>query len=191
LTRGERVSRNAILRKLVDMLYERNDVALARGKFRARGNIIEICQVNQDTPVRIVLQGDKIADIVDLDPVTGQIVSHKDSTLLFPARHFVTPPEKLNGILDAIDSELEDRLDQLRIENKLLEAQRLEQRSRYDMEMIRNIGYCSGIETILDISMGEDRVNPKHLDRLLPQGLPDNYRRVTCYDSADPGYVRW
>jgi excinuclease ABC subunit B len=146
LTKGERVSRNAILRKLVDMLYERNDVALARGKFRARGNIIEICQVNQDTPVRIVLQGDKIADIVGLDPVTGQIVDHKDSTLLFPARHFVTAPEKLNGILDAIDSELEDRLDQLRIENKLLEAQRLEQRSRYDMEMIRNIGYCSGIE---------------------------------------------
>jgi len=146
LTKGESIPRNTILRKLVDMLYERNDVALARGKFRARGNIIELCNVNQDRGVRIVLQGDKVKDIVGLDPVTGQTIDRKDSTLIFPARHFVTPPEKLNGILGAIEAELEERLDQLRIDNKLLEAQRLEQRTNYDMEMIRNIGYCSGIE---------------------------------------------
>ena len=146
LTKGESMPRREILRKLVDMLYERNDVALARGKFRARGNIIELCHVNQDSGVRIVLQGDKITDIMSLDPVTGQIAEHKDSTLIFPARHFVTPPEKLNDILRAIESELEERLDELRMQNKLLEAQRLEQRTKYDMEMIGNIGYCAGIE---------------------------------------------
>ncbi len=146
LKKGEAIQRNEILRKLVNMYYERNDVALARGKFRARGNIIEFCRVDQDTAVRIVLEGSVVKDIMNLNPVTGQVTEHQDYTLIFPARHFVTPPDKVNVILDEIESELETRLEEFRIQDKLVEAQRLEQRTKYDMELIREIGYCTGIE---------------------------------------------
>ncbi len=146
LTEGQTIERSEILRKLVDMLYERNDVALARGKFRARGNTIEFCRVDQNSAVRVVLQGNEIKEIMNLDPTTGQVTERRDSTLIFPARHFVTPPEKLDDILDGIESELDERLEELKTQGKLLEAQRLEQKTRYDIEMIREIGYCNGIE---------------------------------------------
>ncbi len=146
LRKGDAIQRNEILRRLVKMYYERNDATLARGKFRARGNIIEFCRVDQDSAVRIVLEGNVIKDMMDLDPVTGQVIERGDCTLIFPARHFVTPPDKVNVILDEIESELEARLEELRTQDKLVEAQRLEQRTRYDMELIREVGYCTGIE---------------------------------------------
>jgi excinuclease ABC subunit B len=146
LTKGQTIQRNVILRKLVDMLYERNDFALTRGKFRARGNTIEFCRVDQDSAVRIILQGNEIKEITSLDPTTGQVTERRDSTLIFPARHFVTPPDKLDDILDGVERELEERLAELNEQGKLLEAQRLEQKTRYDLEMIREVGYCTGIE---------------------------------------------
>ena len=146
ITKGQFIHRNELLRKLVDMIYERNDVALARGKFRVRGNVIEFCPVNQQNIVRIVLSGNKVENIMDLDPVTGQIIGQRDSVLIFPARHFVTPSKELNNILGSIESELQERLGELNSQNKLVEAQRLEQRTLYDLEMIKEIGYVSGIE---------------------------------------------
>ncbi|MFH0848972.1 MAG: excinuclease ABC subunit UvrB [archaeon] len=146
LTKDQPIKRDELLRKLVDMFYERNDMVLARGKFRARGNVIEFCRVNQENAVRVVLSGNKIAEISDLDPVTGQITAQRDSTLVFPAKHFVTPPERLESVLRSIESELEERLAELHQQNKLLEAQRLEQRTKYDLEMIKETGYCTGIE---------------------------------------------
>ncbi len=140
------INRNDLLRKFVDMHYERNDLALARGKFRARGNVIEFCPVNQENAVRIIISGNKIVDMVLLDPVTGQIMEKKDVIFIFPARHFVTAHERLDEILKSINIELEDTLKELRRKNKLLEAQRLEQRTKYDIEMIKEIGYCTGIE---------------------------------------------
>ncbi len=95
LTKGQSIRRNELLRKLVDMFYERNDIALGRGKFRVRGNTIELCPVNRENATRIVLSGNSIADISDLDPVTGQITAHRDSTLIVPSKHFGTRPERL------------------------------------------------------------------------------------------------
>lgn len=146
LAKGQSIKRDELLRKLVDMLYERNDMVLARGKFRARGNIVEFCRVSQENAVRIILSGNKVEEIADLDPVTGQIIAQRNSTLVFPAKHFVTPLEKLDSILHSIKLELDERLRELKAENKLLEAQRLEQRTKYDLEMIKEIGYCTGIE---------------------------------------------
>ncbi|MEM2106742.1 MAG: excinuclease ABC subunit UvrB [Candidatus Bathyarchaeia archaeon] len=146
LSRGQSVSREDILRRLVDMQYERNDINLSRGRFRARGNIIEVCPVNQETVLRFQLIGDRISEIFELDPVTGLQRSMKESAFIFPAKHFVTPKEELRSVIESIEAELEDRLRYLRAAGKLLEAQRLEQRTRYDLEMISQIGYCPGIE---------------------------------------------
>ncbi len=146
LTKGQPIRRDELLRKLVDMFYARNDMALGRGKFRVRGNVIELCPVHRETATRIVLSGNSIADISDLDPVTGQITAQRNSTLIFPAKHFVTPPERLDNVFHSIESELEECLAELKSKNRLLEAQRLEQRTRYDLEMIKEIGYCTGIE---------------------------------------------
>ncbi|MGQ9543228.1 MAG: excinuclease ABC subunit UvrB [Candidatus Bathyarchaeia archaeon] len=146
LSRGQSVSRDEFLRRLVDMQYDRNDVTLSRGRFRARGNIVEVCPVNQETIFRFQLVGDRIGEIVELDPVTGLQKCVRDSAFIFPAKHFVTPKEELKNVLESIEAELKERLQELRSNGKLLEAQRLEQRTRYDLEMISQIGYCPGIE---------------------------------------------
>ncbi len=146
IAKNQSIKRNELLRKLVKMFYERNDLELSRGKFRARGNIVEFCPVNQENVVRIVFLGNKIQEILYLDPVTGAVTDKKESTLIFPARHFVTQPEKLESILESIEKELNNRIRELEREDKLLEAQRLLQRTKYDIEMIREVGYCTGIE---------------------------------------------
>jgi len=146
LARGQVANRNELLRRLVDMQYERNDVALSRGRFRARGNFVEICPVNQESVFRIQLLGDRIEDIVELDPVTGYTKSSRDYVFVFPAKHFVTPKEEIQRVTSSIQAELDKSLKELKSAGKLLEAQRLEQRTRYDLEMISQLGYCSGIE---------------------------------------------
>ncbi len=146
LARGKVANRNELLRRLVDMQYERNDVALSRGRFRARGNFVEICPVNQESVFRIQLLGDRIEDIVELDPVTGYTKSSRDYVFVFPAKHFVTPKEEIQRVTSSIQAELDKSLKELKSGGKLLEAQRLEQRTRYDLEMISQLGYCPGIE---------------------------------------------
>jgi len=146
LERGQRHRRDTLLRHLVSIYYERNDVSLDRGKFRVRGDTLEIMPAYGETVYRIGLWGDEIERITEVDPLTGEVLSELDELQVFPAKHFITPDDKREQALIDIEAELEKTLDRLRAENKLLEAQRLEQRTRYDLEMIREIGYCSGIE---------------------------------------------
>ena len=144
--RGQEVERDELLRQLVKMQFSRNDIALDRGTFRVRGDVIEIHPVEQDLIVRLELFGDEVERIVLVDPLTGEIMEGKERLTVYPATHFVASRERLDGALQTIESELDERLAFFRREGKLLEAQRLEQRTRYDLEMIREIGYCSGIE---------------------------------------------
>ncbi|MGF7119062.1 excinuclease ABC subunit UvrB [Methanobacterium oryzae] len=143
---GEMHEREEILSKLVHIQYERNDIDFTRGKFRARGDVIEIFPVHGSLPVRIELFGDEIDGISYIDPLKGDIVKKIDRITIFPAKHFVISQSKMQKALRAIEAELEDRLTILHAQNKLLEAQRLEQRTRFDMEMLEEMGYCPGVE---------------------------------------------
>ena len=140
-------SRDNLIRRLVDMQYDRNDVDLSRGKFRVRGDTVEIVPVDdEDHVIRIEFWGDVVDRILALDPLSGEILGDRDSVLLYPAKHFVSSDSTIKLALSKIRSELEDRLTQLNKDGKLLEAERLESRTNYDMEMIAETGYCSGVE---------------------------------------------
>ncbi len=143
---GEEMDQRALLRDLAAIQYERNDLDLIRGRFRLKGDVLEVVPAYEDRVIRIEFFGDEIEAIRLIDPVSGEILSSLSSLRLYPARHFVTPEEHLQQALIDIDAELEDRLEELQQEGKLLEAQRLEQRTRYDLEMLREVGYCNGIE---------------------------------------------
>ncbi len=146
LARGEKHRREALLRHLVSIYYERNDFDLKRGAFRVRGDTLEVVPAYGETAYRIGFWGDEIERITEIDPLTGEVLADLDEVQVFPAKHFITPEEKREQALADIETELEARLAELKADGRLLEAQRLEQRTRYDMEMIREIGYCSGIE---------------------------------------------
>lgn len=144
---GMEIERNQLLRKLVDVQYERNDIDFKRGTFRVRGDVVEIFPVSRDEHcIRIEFFGDEIDRIREVDALTGEIIGDRDHAAIFPASHFVTREEKMKIAIGNIEQELEEQLAVLRAENKLLEAQRLEQRTRYDLEMMREMGFCSGIE---------------------------------------------
>ncbi len=146
LRKGEARKRDKVLRHLVDTHYERNDYELSRGKFRVRGDTLEVQPAYEEFVYRIEFWGDEIERIVELDTLTGEIVAERDSIDIFPAKHFITPEEKLVVAMEDIRRELEQHLEILRGEGKLLEAQRLEHRTNYDLEMLQQIGYCAGIE---------------------------------------------
>jgi len=146
LREGELRSREKILRHLVTIFYERNDAVLSPGKFRVRGDTLEVMPAYGQTAYRIEFWGDEIERILEVDSLTGEVLLQHSSIDIFPAKHFITPQEKLQVALEAIEQELEEQLKVLRGEEKLLEAQRLEQRTRYDLEMLREVGYCSGVE---------------------------------------------
>lgn len=147
LRTGMERSRNDILHKLVDIQYQRNDLNFVRGTFRVRGDVIEIFPASRgEQAVRVELFGDEIERITEIDVLTGEIVGERDHIAIFPASHFVTHEDTMKRALVDIERELEERLAELRSQNKLLEAQRLEQRTRYDLEMMHEMGFCSGIE---------------------------------------------
>lgn len=147
LRTGMEIERNKLLHKLVDVQYERNDIEFKRGTFRVRGDVVEIFPVSRDEHcMRVEFFGDEIDRIREVDALTGEIIGERDHVAIFPASHFVTREEKLRIAIENIEKELEERLEVLRAEEKLLEAQRLEQRTRYDLEMMREMGFCSGIE---------------------------------------------
>lgn len=135
-----------ILRDLVSVQYARNDLDLGRGRFRVKGDVLEIGPAYEDRLIRIEFFGDEIDAIRYIDPVTGATLQSVDALNVYPARHFVTPEDRLQEACNAIEQELKDRLEVLERNNKLLEAQRLEQRTRYDLEMLREVGYCNGVE---------------------------------------------
>jgi len=146
LQEGEVRNLQRILRHLVNIFYERNDMELAPGKFRVRGDTLEVMPAYGETAYRIEFWGDEIERIVEVDPLTGEVLARHKRIDIFPAKHFITPQEKLAKAIESIERELEEQLAFLRSQDKLLEAQRLEQRTRYDIEMLREVGYCAGIE---------------------------------------------
>ncbi|MFI8575878.1 excinuclease ABC subunit UvrB [Rossellomorea aquimaris] len=147
LRTGMEIERNQLLRKLVDIQYERNDIDFQRGTFRVRGDVVEIFPASRDEHcMRVEFFGDEIDRIREVDALTGEIMGERDHIAIFPASHFVTREEKLQVAIKNIEKELEEQLAIMKEENKLLEAQRLEQRTRYDLEMMREMGFCSGIE---------------------------------------------
>ena len=143
---GQTKSRLDILRKLTDIQYTRNDLGFERGTFRVRGDIIDIIPIGSESAVRIELFGDEVESIKEMNPVTGEITGTRNHIAIFPASHYATSKENMDRALVTIEEELEERLVWLRDRGKLLEAQRLEQRTRYDLEMMREIGSCKGIE---------------------------------------------
>ncbi|MDT0162204.1 excinuclease ABC subunit UvrB [Bacillus sp. AG4(2022)] len=147
LRTGMEIERNQLLRRLVDIQYERNDIDFRRGTFRVRGDVVEIFPASRDEHcMRVEFFGDEIDRIREVDALTGEIMGEREHVAIFPASHFVTREEKMKIAIGNIEKELEERLEEMRENGKLLEAQRLEQRTRYDLEMMREMGFCSGIE---------------------------------------------
>jgi excinuclease ABC subunit B len=143
---GQTIDRDEFLRKLIGMQYRRNDINLVRGTFRVRGDTLEFVAVDEELVHRIEFFGDEITAITVVNQLTGEYVTSKDELRIFPAKHYITPDEKLRRAVVEIEEELEERLKLFRSEGKLLEAQRLEQRTRYDLDMLREVGYCNGVE---------------------------------------------
>jgi excinuclease ABC subunit B len=144
--KGERFDRARIMRRLVDMQYERNDMNLIRGKFRMRGDSITIQPSYEELAVRIDFFGDEVERIIEVDPLTGEMLADRDEIDIYPAKHFVTSRDKLDVAIENIEMELRERLVELREKGKIVEAARLEERTMYDLETLREAGYCSGIE---------------------------------------------
>jgi excinuclease ABC subunit B len=161
IEREKHYKRDKLVRHLVDMQYERNDYDFTRGRFRIRGDTLEIQPAYQGTALRIEFWGDKIDRIVEVDPLTGEVLAHRDQVDIYPAKHFVTSHEKLLAAIADIKIELEERLKELRRQGKLLEAQRLEARTNYDIEMLQEVGYCTGVENY-----------SRHLQRRAPGSTP-------------------
>ena len=146
LRKGDEIERNALLRRFVDVQYKRNDMAFERGNFRVRGDTIEIIPVYEELAIRIELFGDEIERITHLHPLTGEIIDEVDEVFIFPATHYSAGPETMKRAIKEIESELDQRLAELERSNKLLEAQRLRMRTTFDIEMMLQLGFCSGIE---------------------------------------------
>jgi excinuclease ABC subunit B len=161
IERNKHYKRDKLARHLVDMQYERNDYDFTRGRFRIRGDTLEIQPAYEEIALRIEFWGDEIERIVDVDPLTGEVLAHRDRVDIYPAKHFVTSHDKLMAAIEDIKAELEERLRELRSQGKLLEAQRLEARTNYDIEMLQEVGYCTGVENY-----------SRHLQRRAPGSTP-------------------
>ncbi|MCL5283105.1 MAG: excinuclease ABC subunit UvrB [Armatimonadetes bacterium] len=158
--RGATYNRDDILQRLVSMQFTRNNLELTRGTFRVRGDCLEIQPADEEITIRVEFFGDEVEKITLVNPVTGEVVGQRDAVTIFPASHFVTTEERMDRAIHEIEEELEDRLNWFRAQNKLLEAQRLEQRTRFDIEMMREVGYCSGIENYSRFIDGRARGTP-------------------------------
>jgi excinuclease ABC subunit B len=172
---GEANDQRAILRRLVDMRYERNDLTLARGTFRVRGDTIEVHPAYDETAVRIELFGDDVEQITRVDTVTGERIETLDSLVIYPATHYVADEDRLKEAIVRIEAELQERLATFERENKLLEAQRLRMRTQYDLEMMQEVGYCNGIENYSAPIDGRGRGEPPYT---LLDFFPDDYLLV-------------
>jgi len=146
IEKGQIIARDTMILRFIQIQYERNDYEFIRGRIRVRGDVVEIFPSYQEKALRIEFLGDQIERISQINPVSGEILNNLDKVAIYPAKHFIVSADKIEGALKSIESELEDRLKSLRSKNKLLEAQRLESRTKYDLEMLREIGYCHGIE---------------------------------------------
>jgi excinuclease ABC subunit B len=159
---GQEIERDALLRRFVDVQYSRNDLAFTRGTFRVRGDTVEVFPVYQEHAVRIEMFGDEIERLYTLHPVTGEVISEDRDLMVFPATHYVAGPERMDRAVRGIEAELEARLAELEGQGKLLEAQRLRMRTSYDIEMMRQVGFCSGIENYSRHIDGRGPGTPPH-----------------------------
>ncbi len=159
---GEEIDRDGLLRRLVEIQYARNDVSFTRGTFRVRGDTVEVFPVYEELAVRIELFGDEIEALSTLHPITGEVISDDDELYIFPASHYVAGPERMERAITGIEAELEEHLTGLEKQNKLLEAQRLRMRTSYDIEMMRQVGTCSGIENYSRHIDGRDPGSAPH-----------------------------
>ena len=147
LEKGMDISREVILSKLVEIQYERNDIDFHRGTFRVRGDVIEVFPAHEGSrAIRVELFGDQVEEISEIDPLKGKVIEHLSKVPIYPGSHYVTPPDRLQKAIQSIREELKERLEWFRSQNQLLEAQRLEQRTKFDLEMLQELGYCQGIE---------------------------------------------
>ncbi|MFF2505534.1 excinuclease ABC subunit UvrB [Streptomyces sp. NPDC058067] len=172
---GDEIDRDTLLRRFVDIQYTRNDVAFSRGTFRVRGDTIEIFPVYEELAVRIEMFGDEIESLSTLHPLTGEVISDDESLYVFPATHYVAGPERLERAANDIEKELGERLTELEKQGKMLEAQRLRMRTTYDLEMLRQIGSCSGVE---NYSMHFDGREPGSPPNTLLDYFPDDFLLV-------------
>ena len=168
---GMQKDRDDVLKKLIEIQYNRNDISFERGTFRVRGDVVEIFPVaSSEQAIRVEFFGDEIDRITEIDVLTGKILGTRNHVAIFPASHYVTPPDKLEIAISRIEQELEQRLKELNAEYKLLEAQRLEQRTHYDIEMMREMGFCSGIENYSrHLSLREKGATPYTLMDFFPK----------------------
>lgn len=170
---GQEIERDKLLNQLIDVQFERNDIDFQRGRFRVRGDVVEIFPASRDEQaLRVEFFGDEIDRIREVDPLTGEILGERNHVVIFPATHFLTSGERLEGSIKSIEAELAQRLEVLRADGKLLEAQRLEQRTTYDIEMLREMGYCSGIE---NYSRHMDGRKPGEAPYTLLDFFPDDF----------------
>ena len=146
LVRGETVERDKMLLRLVEILYQRNDVDFSRGTFRVRGDVVEVWPAAEEFAFRIELFGDEVETLVVINPTSGETIKSLDEIYIYPAKHFVTPDDRIKAAIAGIEKELEDRLVELKQQGKLLEAQRLAARTRFDIEMLQEVGHCPGVE---------------------------------------------
>jgi len=172
LEKGTEADRRGIFEKLIDIHYSRNDVDFRRGTFRVRGDTLEIFPAYEETALRVEMFGDSIERITEINPLTGEVLHERDRIALYPAKHFVTTVPKLQAATEAIKTELKERLEVFRSQGKLLEAQRLEMRTHYDLEMMEEIGYCAGIENYSrHLSMRNPGERPACLIDYFPKDL--------------------
>ncbi len=157
---GKSINLRSSLRSLVENQYTRNDIEINRGRFRIKGDVLEIGPAYEDRLIRIELFGDEVEAIRYVDPTTGEILESLEQVSVYPAKHFVTPKERLESAISAIRSELKSQLDKFTYEGKLLEAQRLEQRTKYDLEMLKEVGYCNGVENYARHLSGREEGSP-------------------------------
>ncbi|OGG51982.1 MAG: excinuclease ABC subunit B [Candidatus Handelsmanbacteria bacterium RIFCSPLOWO2_12_FULL_64_10] len=169
---GQRIDRDDLLRRLVDIHYTRNDFEFARGTFRVRGDVVEVLPADDEQAVRVELFGDEIEALSVIHTLTGEVVEEKGRAAIYPAKHFVTTGQKIEAACFDIEKELHERVEWFKSQGKLLEAQRIEMRTRYDMEMMREIGYCSGIENYSRYLDGRSPGSPPHV---LIDYFPEEY----------------
>ena len=188
---GQEMDRDGVLRRLVEIQYTRNDLSFTRGTFRVRGDTLEIFPVYEEHAVRVEFFGDEIERLMTLHPVTGEVITDDNELYVFPATHYVAGPARMERAIRGIEAELEDQLAAFEKQGKLLEAQRLRMRTTYDVEMMRQVGSCSGIENYSMHIDGRSRgQRPQLPARLLPRGLRARRRRVPRRGAADRRHVR-
>ena len=186
IRQGAEKPRDQLIDELVKIRYERNDIAFERNRFRVRGDVLEIFPArSSDTAVRVEYFGDEIDRISEINVVTGEVKAVVSHAAIFPASHYVVGDEKIESALAEIERELDERVDYFTQNHKLIEAQRIEQRTHYDMEMLREVGYCSGVENYSRVLAGRP---PGSTPQTLLDHFPDDFLLIVCllYTSPSP-----